>query len=241
MDKIATGVPGLDKILKGGLRKGTFTLISGVPGTGKTILGLQFLVEGVKRGERGLFICSEEPQEDVKTYAKNLKIDLDEFEKLKKLFFVQQQISDRKIVSLSTPIDMIKKEKIKRVFLDSLTMFKYMHMAGTMDFRKELYNFISIMKETGVTLLITAERDRTSLDMTKYEDHDFLFEGLIILTKIRKGASYERCITVQKMRGQDHSMDIYPFTIGEGGITIHVDQPPFSLIEQDVTKTKNSR
>lgn len=238
MELIKTGIPGLDEVMKGGLRRNAFALISGVPGTGKTIFGLQFLAHGAKKGEKGIFICSEETPEDVKRYAKELKIDLDDYEKKKLLFFVEQQVSDKKIVSIATPIELIRKEKIKRVVLDSLTMFKYMHMAGNMDFRRELLSFIKLMKETGVTMLVTAEREISSLDLTQYEDHDFLFEGLIILTKIRKGSSYERCITVQKMRGQDHSMDIYPFSIGKGGITIHPDQPPFSLIEQDVLKSR---
>ena len=67
----------------------------------------------------------------------------------------------------------------------------------------------------------------------EYPIEDFLFDGLIILTKIRKGSSFERVIHVAKMRGQDHSLDIYPLTIGKGGIEVHDKEIPFSLIERD--------
>ncbi len=236
MKKVASGIPGLDKLLDGGIRENSFVLVSGVPGTGKTIFGMQFLLEGIKNKDKGLMICTEEPVETLKKQALELGLDLDDFEKKKMLFFVQQQISDKKLISLATPIDLIRKEKIKRVVLDSLTLFKYIHMAGTMDFRKELLSFINLMKEAGVTLIVTAERDTAVIDNMRFKSYDFLFDGVIILTHIRKGSSYERCLTVQKMRGQNHSMDIHPFVIQEGGIAVYPDQPPFSLMEQDSTR-----
>jgi len=237
MKKIPTGIPGLDKLLDGGLRENSFVLVSGVPGTGKTIFGLQFALEGMQSKEKSLIICTEESIDSLKNHARELKLDLDAYEKKKLLFFVQQQISDKKLISLATPISLIKKEGIKRVVLDSLTLFKYIHMAGTMDFRRELLSFLNLMRDAGVTLLVTAERARAELDSLEFKSYDFLFDGVIILTHIRKGSSYERCITIQKMRGQSHSMDVHPFAIKEGGISVYPDQPPFSLMEQDVTRT----
>ncbi|MDO8628321.1 MAG: gas vesicle protein GvpD [Nanoarchaeota archaeon] len=233
---IKTGVPGFDQLLKGGLRQGSVVLISGVPGTGKTLIGMQFLLEGLKSGEKGLMITTEESPDAVKLHAAAVGLDLDGFEVKNQLFFVQQPISDKKLMSIATPVELIKREKIKRVVLDSLTLFKYMHAAGAMDFRKELLSFLDLMRAAGVTIFVTAERATASLDDLQYKSFDFLFDGVVILTRIRKGASFERCITVQKLRGQDHSMNVYPFSIGSGGITIYPNQPPFSLMEQDEKK-----
>ena len=230
---LKTGIPGFDKVLKGGLREGSFVLISGVPGTGKTFFGMQFLLEGLKSGEKALMITTEESPAQVKQHALTLGLDLDGFEAKKQLFFVQEEISDKKLMSIAAPLELIRREKIKRVVLDSLTLFKYMHTAGAIDFRKELLSFLNVMRSVGVTLLVTAEREMASLDMLQYKSFDFLFDGVVVLTRIRKGASFERCITVQKMRGQDHSMNVFPFAIGNGGIIIYPDQPPFSLMEQD--------
>jgi KaiC/GvpD/RAD55 family RecA-like ATPase len=58
------------------------------------------------------------------------------------------------------------------------------------------------------------------------------------MTRIRKGSSFEHCITIPKMRGQDHLVDIFPFKIGKNAIEIFPKQPPFSLIEQDIRKFK---
>ena len=118
MQKVKTGIPGLDKLLNGGLRENAVVLVSGVPGTGKTIFGLQFVLQGMKEKEKGLMICTEESVDAIKMHAQELNLDLDAYEKKNMLFFIQQPISDKKLISLATPIELIKKEKIKRVVLD---------------------------------------------------------------------------------------------------------------------------
>ena len=72
MDFEKTGVPGLDDILKGGLRKNSSVIIKGGPGCGKTILALQFILQGAKEGKAGAFISAEEDLEDLRDYAKSL-------------------------------------------------------------------------------------------------------------------------------------------------------------------------
>ena len=89
------------------------------------------------------------------------------------------------------------------------------------------------MKEAGVTTLMTSQKNTLDIDKIKYPVQDFLFDGVIVLTRIRKGSSFERVIHITKMRGQDHSLDIFPISIGKGGIEIHNNELPFSLIEKD--------
>ncbi len=235
MHLIKSGVPGLDDILKGGIKAGSAVLITGAPGTGKTIVAIQFLLEGAKNNEPGLFISAEETIEEMRNYARVLGLELDAYEEKGLITFIQQQLSTKTLVSIATPLDIIKHKKIQRVALDSLTMFEYTHVAGVMDYRKEVLDFISRMKESAVTLLVTAEKSITDIDVMEYDPQDFLFDGLIILFKIRKTSSYERCLTVAKMRGQQHSIDIFPFVI-EDGVKVLPSQVPFSLIEKDIRK-----
>ena len=142
---------------------------------------------------------------------------------------IQQPIEGKKLMSIATPIALIQSKKVKRVVLDSITLFEYLHVMGEMDYRKEVLDFVLKMKESNVTLLATAEKSISNIDEIEYNPEDFLFEGLILLTKIRKGHTFEHCIQVYKMRGQNHSVDIFPMKIGKNGVEVFPDQIPFSL------------
>lgn len=236
MEKLITGIPGFDEILKGGLNEKSAVLLTGGPGTGKSIFCLQFIYEGAKKGEAGVYITSEEDEESLRKYAKSIGMDIEKYEKQGLIHLVKQSISNKKLVSIATPLDIIKKDHVKRVVLDSLTLFQYTHVAGDYDYRKEVIEFLELMKGLDITLLATSEKIITNLDTMKYEPEDFLFHGLVVMVKIRKSSTFERCIYVVKLRGQDHLMDIFPFTIGLGGIKVFTKQLPFSLIDKDSEK-----
>ena len=229
MEFIKTGVPGFDKVVNGGIRKNIALLLSGVPGTGKTIFGLQFIYFGAQNNENCLFITCEETAASILEYAKSIDID---FTRYKDKITVINQPLTGKIVSFGEIVSTIKKKNVQRVVLDSLSVFDYITTNETA-YRKEIANFISGMKESGVTLLVTAERPKEHLDEIEYRAEDFLFEGLVLFSKIRNGASYERCITVAKMRGQKHLLGIYPFSLDEKGIEVFPDDLPFSLIAKE--------
>ena len=92
------------------------------------------------------------------------------------------------------------------------------------------------MKKAGVTFVTISERKITDLDRLEYGMLDFLYEGIVILSRIRKGSYFERVLTVEKMRGQDHHLDVYPIAIDKEGVRILNDQFPFSLVEQEEQK-----
>jgi len=239
VELIKTGISGLDQVLKGGLRRNSTILITGAPGTGKTIFALQFVYYGAKDfNENGIFITTEENLEDIKNFAKNLGMDLDSMEKKGKLFFVQKSLATLKggLSSVKGMMDAIKKYNIKRVALDSMIFFDYLYPrfdGNKMEFRRQVIIFMQQMKKAGVTFLAVSERKVTDFDRLTYDMMDFVFEGFIILSRIRKGSYFERVLTVAKVRGQDHSLDVYPITIGSDGLKILFDQTPFSLVEKE--------
>ena len=148
------------------------------------------------------------------------------------------------ISSIHGLINIIKQRKIKRMVLDSLTFFEYLYpknQYNEIDFRRQVLMFTQEMKKEGVTLVATAERAITDLDHFNYLMMDFLFDAFVILTRIRKGSYFERAITVIKVKGQEHSLDIYPVSITKEGVQVLYDQVPFSLVEQDEERKSGKR
>ena len=225
-----TGVPGLDEILGGGLRKGTSLLVKGQPGTGKTILAIQFIIEGAKKGQNCVFITAEEELEDLREYATSLGLDLEKYEKQKLITLVKQPVTLRKLVSIATPLQLIAKNKVQRVVLDSLTIFKY-STEDELSYRKEILNLIDEMKN--VSFLAIAEENHRGIENLDSKGEDYLFDGIIRMLKIRRENYFERCIFVEKLRGQKHSIDIYPCTITENGLQVHPKEIPFSLVSNE--------
>ena len=244
IERIKTGIVGLDKVLKGGLRKNSSILITGAPGTGKTIMALEFVYHGAKDyNENGIFLATEEDLGEIRSYAKNLGMDIDAMEKKGKLFLIEKPITMLKggIFSITGLIDLIKKKNIKRLALDSLIFFEYLYPKynhNIIEFRRQVLMFMHKVKEAGVTFMAVSERKITDLDRLEYDMMDFVFEGFIILSRIRKGSYFERVLTVSKIRGQDHSLDAYPVAIEDDGFKVLSDQVPFSLVEKEERKAE---
>ena len=122
-DRVKTGVSGFDELIEGGIPKGFNVLITGLPGTGKTIFGLQYLYTGLKNGENGLYVSIDSKPELLKEQAKQFGMDFGQFEKDKKVTFLDVP-ADRLKVNL---FDMIEEEAkeigAKRIVFDSLAIF----------------------------------------------------------------------------------------------------------------------
>jgi len=231
---VKTGIDGLDEIMRGGIVPNSSFLVTGGPGTGKSIMGLQFVIDGaLKFNEPGVYITVEESADDIRYYARRLGWNIEELERKGLVTIIEQQVLERSMVKSLVSIEYIKQlvreKSAKRIVLDSLTLFNFMYSNDTTTLRTELIRFIKNMRTIGVTLLMISDRYSTGIDDIAYAEEDFIFHGVVLLSKLRVQASYERCLHIVKQRGVDHSMKIYPFKIGEGGITVITDATPFAL------------
>jgi len=123
MDRVATGVTGFDGLVQGGLPAGANILLTGRPGTGKTIFALQYLYNGALNGENGIYISLDSSFETLRVQARQLGMDIDGMEKQGKIFFLLIPI-DRMRFDLFEMIKDVKKQiNAKRVVFDNIQTF----------------------------------------------------------------------------------------------------------------------
>lgn len=236
IEKLQTGIPGLDLITNGGLPKVRTTLVTGTAGSAKTIFAGQFLAEGIKKGEAGVFVTFEESADDIRANLKGLGWDIAEWEKSKKWVFVDASPQPEESV-ISGPYDlgalMARVENAvittgaKRVSLDSLGAI-FTQFSDAAIVRRELFRIACALKQLQVTSVMTAERSTEYGEISRFGVEEFVADNVIILRNVLDDEKRRRTIETLKFRGTPHQKGEYPFTVspGEGLIVI-----PLSAIE----------
>lgn len=227
LEKVPTGIRGLDQVTHGGFPKNRTALICGGPGTGKTLLGLEFLVRGVTQfNEPGVCIAFEETEEELVTNMASLGYDLPALIRAKKLFIDYVHI-ERKHIEETGEYDLealfirmrsaIEQVKAKRVLLDTLeVLFLGLKDHGVV--RSELRRLFHWLKDAGVTAMITAEVGETTL--TRYGLEEYVADCVLMLDhRVNEQVSTRR-LRVVKYRGSSHGTNEYPFLMDDEGISV---------------------
>jgi len=123
MDRVPTGIKGFDELIEGGLPKGSNTLITGMPGTGKTIFGLHYLYNGAKKGENGVYVTLDTNFQKLKLQAMQFGWDFDELEKQGKVAFVSAPLTKTKFDLFGKINDAKELINAKRLIFDNLATF----------------------------------------------------------------------------------------------------------------------
>lgn len=224
--KSPTGIQGLDDITRGGLPKNRPTLVAGSPGCGKTVMAMEFIVNGVLQfNEPGVFMTFEEKTEELELNVGSLGYDLKSLAATNKVYLENVQVDPPGIRDTGSYgieglfvriAQAITKVKAKRVVLDSLDA-----LFNGLDYhilRAEFKRLFNWLKDKKVTAIITAEIGSSSF--TRQGLGEYVADCVILLDNRVTNQIATRRLRILKYRGSRHGNNEYPFEIEEKGITV---------------------
>ena len=221
--RVPTGVRGLDDMLSGGFLEGSTALVRGAPGTGKTLLSLQFLVHGATQcNEAGLLISFEEFPLSVHRDAQSIGWDLPKLEKRGKLhlLFTSPQVLLDNLTSPESPLSrLLLRSDIRRVVVDSVSHFRKL-TDDALELRKTYNVLTNALKREGVTSILIGEESRADYVRVEPGQLSYVADAIVLLRYIEIDSAIQRGILVLKMRGSDHVKEIRRYEIERGGLNI---------------------
>lgn len=225
--KTPTGIFGLDEILNGGVPQKHLTLLSGGPGSGKTILGLEFLVRGAMSGRPGIMITFEEREEALRRYAASFGWDIRTLEEQRLLSLIGARFNPDAILSGDFDLGSIlailshktKEIKAHQLVIDAPDVFLRLLNDMSKE-RAELYKLNDWLRDNGQTTLMTVKRDGEIGSGSYHEFLDYMSDCVIQLDQRVSDQVTTRRMRVLKYRGSTYGRNEYPFGITDRGVWI---------------------
>ncbi len=224
--KVRTGVHGLDTVLGGGIPRGTLTLLSGGPGTGKTMLGLEFLVRSAQEGQPGILLTFEEREDALRGYAEGFGWNLPDLEAQGRLVLISARLQADAILSgdfdLRGILGILRKktEEIQadRLLIDAPDVLLRL-LGDAAKERAELHNLYEWLRDTGLTTILTV-KDPVGSEFAHYEFLDYMADCVIHLDQRVYEQISTRRLRVIKLRGSPYGRNEYPFGFSSQGVQI---------------------
>ena len=225
--KVPTKIAGLDEILEGGLPRGRTTVISGGPGSGKTVLGLEFLCRAAMAGEPGVFVTFEERAEAIRLNASSMGWDLAALEKAGKMAIIEARLPGEEIVSgdfdiqglLAIVAGHVKRIGARQIVMDALDVL--LRIYGDLRHeRNELSRLHDWLTDQGLTSILSVKTHYGDNEDSEYEFLDFMADCVVRLDHRVVGQVATRRLRVIKYRGSGFGTNEYPYVFGEHGIVL---------------------
>ena len=226
-ESLLTGVDGLDDVLQGGFPSGRLYLVEGDPGSGKTTVGMQFLMHGAQRGERCLFVTLSESEEDLRGAASSHGWNLDGID-IKELIPSEESLGEEGSYRMYHPSEVELGETIKtvlgeaervrprRVVIDSVSELRLL-AANPLRYRRQILALKRYFARQGATLLFTDDQIGAEQDAHLHS----LAHGVITLERvIPEYGTMRRRLQVGKLRGRSFREGYHDFVIRRGGVVV---------------------
>ena len=218
-ERIPTGIPGLDELLKGGFIPNSVILISGEAGTGKTIFCTQFIWNALCMGENGVYVTLQQTPEDIMDDVEMFGRDFRKAMEAGQVRFVYVEPTNLKKI-IDTILKNVREINAKRLVIDSITLIAECAEKPS-ELRYNLTRLIRELKRMGVTTLLISEVEEGTNRVSKFGIQEYLADGVIVLKcGIDVVGGKPRSLYIKKMRRTNHDLNTHPFEITEKGIRI---------------------
>ena len=249
MERVPTGIEGLDEMIEGGFPRGRTVLLSGGCGTGKSIFGLQFLYRGaVDYNEPGVYVTVDERPELTRQDMLRFGWDIAALEEQGKLIMLDLtgtkigvQTGEKYALSSALDIDRLVLKIMqtageigaRRLVIDSLPALGF-HLKNEAEVRNMILKLTYMIRKSDLTALLISEVPEQTpgsgpMTFSKYGVEEYVADSVILLHYLGMGTDTNRTLYVRKMRGTKHIEDIVPLHITETGIKLINPDEAFSV------------
>lgn len=226
--KVSTGIVGLDEVLRGGFPEDSLTLLSGGPGAGKTMFGLEFLTRGAQNGHPGIMLTFEEREESLYSYAKNLNWDLRELEKQNLLSIISARIQPEAVLSgdfdLQGILGILRKKaedmNAHRIVIDAPDVFLRL-LDNVAKERAQLQILQEWLRDHSMTTVMSVKAQSGDKRFSSHSEFlDYMANCVIHLDQRVYDQIATRRLRCVKYRGSAYGRNEYPFGITDHGVWI---------------------
>ncbi|HLM72835.1 MAG TPA: ATPase domain-containing protein [Polyangiaceae bacterium] len=231
-ERMAFGIPGLDGMLRGGLPENSMTMLLGPTGTGKTILGMQFLVEGARRGEPGVYFGFYENPKALRLKSKRLKLGFEEMEKEGLIEVVWQPTIEEVIDILGERLlSAITRTKARRLVIDGIHGFQLALDDYPERIRGVFTAIADALERAGITCVYTVElraifEESINVPIMGISS---VTQNVIVVRHLERGSRLHRVLSVIKVRDSEHDQTVRELQITNRGIFVGDPLPDVDL------------
>jgi KaiC domain protein len=229
-ERVKIGIEGLDQMMGGGLIPGNICAIIGTYGTGKTTFALEFVWEGLKKGENVIYISLEEREDRILRYMDDKGWDTTPY-RGRALSVLKLDPSDFNLAINSIKNELpalVRQVGAQRVVIDPVSLFEDLFDRDS-DRRREMFRFVDTLRDQHCTIVLTSETDKDNPFASRHNLIEYLADTVILLRYVRPSdlTDVHLALEVVKMRLSAHSREIKPYEIQQGQVLVYTEANVF--------------